>query len=215
MEVPAGVSLLAEKGGVLSVQATNRKRHLVALAAGVSMVVAPLVLLNGGGIGPAGVAAGTTNRGPAHVGLPAGRSASRAVALRDIQLANNKVVIPTTTTTTTAPAPPPTTTVPAPTTTTPRRVVYMAPPTTAAPAPVYSVTGIATWYAWHPGECASPTLPHGTTVRVTNLATGASATCVVTDTEAAGGSHVIDLDTSVFSAIANLSQGAITVSVSW
>ena len=55
----------------------------------------------------------------------------------------------------------------------------------------------------------------GTTVWVTNVATGASASCLVTDREAANPGRVIDLDTSVFQAIAPLSAGAVTVTIGW
>ena len=50
---------------------------------------------------------------------------------------------------------------------------------------------------------------------VRNVATGATASCVVTDREAANPGRIIDLDTSVFSAIAPLSAGAVSVTVSW
>jgi rare lipoprotein A (peptidoglycan hydrolase) len=55
----------------------------------------------------------------------------------------------------------------------------------------------------------------GTTVVVRNVANGASVTCVVTDREASNPGRIIDLDTSVFSAIAPLSAGTVSVTVSW
>jgi rare lipoprotein A (peptidoglycan hydrolase) len=133
------------------------------------------------------------------------------------------------------------TTVPAPTTTTPTteprapqvvRTVVTSPParpvtsTTTAP-PVTSATsatsvathsevGLATWYAAaSPGSCASPTLPFGTVMTVTNVATGSRTTCVVDDREAANPGRVVDMSPSGFSAIAALSKGVVTVSVTW
>jgi len=180
------------------------------------MVAAPLVLLAGGASTSALAAKPTTSADAVEV------STSRAATLHDIALANNHVSMPTTTTvpvtttpTTTAPVPTPTT---VPTTTPPPPVVYTAPTTTTAPPPSQTAQGIATWYYWNAGQCASPWLPHGTVVTVTNQGNGASASCVVTDTEAAGGTHVIDLDASVFQAIAGpagLGAGAITVTISW
>jgi len=76
-------------------------------------------------------------------------------------------------------------------------------------------TGLATWYAWNPGQCASPILPKGTWVTVTNDATGARTSCEVTDREANNPGRVIDLDTAVFAQIAPLSSGAVTVTISW
>jgi len=55
----------------------------------------------------------------------------------------------------------------------------------------------------------------GTTVWVRNVATGATASCLVTDREASNPGRIIDLDTSVFTAIAPLSAGAVSVVVSW
>jgi hypothetical protein len=191
-------------------------RHAVAVAAGVSMVAAPLLLLAGGGGGQAFADQATKKARPAP-------TAGFAEALNNIALANQHVAAAPTTTTSAAP----TTTTAAPTTTTTApapapivaSVALPAPTTTTtAPAPSHSASGIATWYNWNSGQCASPWLPHGTEVTVTNQANGATASCLVTDTEAAGGSHVIDLDTSVFEAIAGpegLSAGALSVTISW
>jgi hypothetical protein len=194
-------------------------RHAVAVAAGVSMLAAPLLLLAGGGGGQA-FADQVTKKA---------RSAPTngfAETLHNIALANQHVAAASTTTTSAAPM---TTTTVAPTTTTTSAAPAPAPvvasvavpaptTTTTAPAPSNTASGIATWYYWNTGQCASPWLPHGTEVTVTNQANGATASCLVTDTEAAGGSHVIDLDTSVFEAIAGpegLSAGALSVTISW
>ncbi len=104
----------------------------------------------------------------------------------------------------------PTTTVPRPATT--AAPATTAPPTTAAP---HTQTGQASWYDYNPGECAHQTLPKGTVVTVTNLANGASTTCVVTDRGPYGDGRIIDLDRSVFARIADPSVGVINVTISW
>ena len=168
---------------------------VLALAAGTALVLAPLALL------------GTAEAAPA---APAGSSATtkgtHAKALRhlsQIALANEKV-----TTTTAAPAP-----VTTPPTTAPK-VVFVAP----APAPTYSgrvASGQATYYGAAAGSCASKVAPRGTTVKVTNQATGASITCVVNDYEEATWPRVIDLSSSDFGRLASLSSGVISVTLEW
>lgn len=103
------------------------------------------------------------------------------------------------TTTTTAPPPPTTTTA--------------APPAPTPPSgPVY--WGQVTYYGAAPGTCASPWLPFGTVVTVTNPANEESVTCVVNDREA-DTARAIDLATATFAEIAPLSQGVIDAEVSW
>jgi uncharacterized protein YabE (DUF348 family) len=79
-----------------------------------------------------------------------------------------------------------------------------------------SQDGTATFYEYTPGTCAHLTLPFGTVVTVTNVATGASTTCVVADRgpEAWTG-HIIDLTPGVFAQIAPLSSGVVRVHLSW
>jgi rare lipoprotein A (peptidoglycan hydrolase) len=79
----------------------------------------------------------------------------------------------------------------------------------------HSTVGVATWYAWHPGQCASPFLPHGTLVTVTDLATHKTIQCLVTDTEAHNPGRVVDLSQYCFEELAALSQGVIEVRISW
>ena len=123
-----------------------------------------------------------------------------------------------------APAPPPTT-VPSPPTTeapAPTPTTEPAPPPTTEPAPqtqpvvqtTHQAVGEATWYGASPGTCASPWLPFGTELTVTNDANGATTTCVVDDREA-DQSRVVDLAPATFSQIAPLSEGVITVTLSW
>lgn len=76
-------------------------------------------------------------------------------------------------------------------------------------------SGLATYYYWHSGQCASPWLPHGTVVTIRDQATGATATCVVTDTQGNIAGHIIDLDPSVFTKLAPLSKGIVEVTISW
>jgi len=186
------------KGGVLQHKRTDVSRHALLASAAAAMLITPLALLGGG-------AASTALASPA----PATPAAS-GTTLQSIQNVANQ--IPASPTTVPAPAP---TTVPAPVPTTAAPRVVVAPPPTTTTTLGHSVVGHATWYAWHAGECASPTLPHGTTVRVTNSATGASTTCVVTDTEGSQWPRVIDLDKSVFAQIADPGAGVVTVSLSW
>lgn len=93
-----------------------------------------------------------------------------------------------------------------------------APPTTVAPkpaAPAGTQRGQATWYRWKAGNCAHNTLPKGTVVTVTAVASGRTATCVVGDRGAFRVPTIIDLDATVFAKIAPLGAGRIEVSISW
>ena len=87
--------------------------------------------------------------------------------------------------------------------------------TTSTTAASNTQTGAASWYDWHPGECAHQTIPKGTTVTVTNLANGATTTCVVTDRGPYAGGRIIDLDRGTFDQIADSSQGVIQVRITW
>ncbi len=91
----------------------------------------------------------------------------------------------------------------------------VAQPVTATPTAANSRVGIATWYNYIPGQCATSYLPKGTTITVTDLSTGKSVTCVVTDREQAGGDHVVDLNQTQFAELAPLGQGVIRVRVLW
>jgi len=187
------------------------------------MLVVPLLLL--------GTGATLTSAAPGGAG--GGRTAASALARPETgTVANLKLAFQfPASTTSTAPAttaPPATTTTapPATTTTRPPATTTTRPPatTTTGPSangarptgPTGSATGIATWYAEAPpGKCASPWLPFGTTLTVTDIATGASITCVVDDREAAGPPHAVDLSPSGFEGMAPLSQGVIQVNISW
>ncbi len=75
--------------------------------------------------------------------------------------------------------------------------------------------GVATWYSYIPGHCATWYLPSGTRIRVRDLATGHSITCIVTDREAAHGNRVVDLNETQFAQLAPLRVGVIAVKVTW
>jgi len=97
-------------------------------------------------------------------------------------------------------------------------VEVATPPTTPVVHTVIGTAerGQATWYGEAPaGKCASPTLPFGTVLTVTNIATGASTVCTVDDREESGYPRVVDMSYSGFSQIANPSQGVVDVTISW
>ena len=82
-------------------------------------------------------------------------------------------------------------------------------------APHGQQEGGASWYRHKPGTCAHRTLPKGTVVQVTNLANGESANCTVADRGPFVAGRIIDLDHSVFAAIADPGQGVIRVRIEW
>jgi hypothetical protein len=87
---------------------------------------------------------------------------------------------------------------------------------TGASGPGGQQEGGASWYRYKPGTCAHRTLPKGTVVKVTNLATGQSANCTVADRGPFIAGRIIDLDRSVFLAIAESpGQGVLRVRITW
>ena len=74
---------------------------------------------------------------------------------------------------------------------------------------------MASWYSTYPGTCASPHLPFGTVVTVTDLANGRAAKCVVEDRGPKPAGRVVDLSESVFSRLASLSRGLLEVRLTW
>ena len=78
-----------------------------------------------------------------------------------------------------------------------------------------SQEGGASWYHYKPGTCAHRTLPKGTVVKVTNLATGQSATCTVADRGPFVAGRIIDLDRSVFLAVTTGREGVVRVRIEW
>ena len=101
-----------------------------------------------------------------------------------------------------------------------------APVATAAAATAkvvpHTQTGLATYYPAPANRhidaahmCASPSLPFGTHVTITDLQTHHSLICVVWDRQGRIPGHVIDLNLPVFARLAPLSQGVIPVKLSW
>jgi surface rod structure-forming protein G/rare lipoprotein A (RlpA)-like double-psi beta-barrel protein len=89
-------------------------------------------------------------------------------------------------------------------------------PGSGAPPPSGQQEGGASWYHYKPGTCAHRTLPKGTVVKVTNLKTGQSANCTVADRGPFIAGRIIDLDRSVFLAIAESpGQGVLQVRIEW
>lgn len=101
----------------------------------------------------------------------------------------------------------------------PKRPVTTTTTPVAATGVVISGTnykvGIATWYDYTPGDCATWYLPKGTRITVRDLITGRTITCVITDREAHEYNHVVDLSESQFSQLEPLWRGVISVKVSW
>lgn len=75
--------------------------------------------------------------------------------------------------------------------------------------------GVATWYNYIPGNCATWYLPLGTRLTVRDLSTGKAITCIISDREGHGGNRVVDLSETQFIELAPLSVGVISVKVSW
>ena len=81
--------------------------------------------------------------------------------------------------------------------------------------------GNASWYeakyhADNPWICAHRTLPMGTVITVTAVASGKSITCEVGDRGPYGGNNrILDLSKYAFSQLANPSSGVIAVHLSW
>jgi beta-lactam-binding protein with PASTA domain len=131
------------------------------------------------------------------------------------------------TTTTTYPGDTTTTTFPGETTTTTTTTTTTLPTTTTTKPPTTTTTlkkptrsndfriGIATWYSYIPGQCATWYLPLGTRLVVRDLATGRAIVCLVTDHEASRGDHVVDLSETQFAQLEPLARGVIRVKVSW
>lgn len=131
-------------------------------------------------------------------------------------------VEPTTTTHTHAPATtttvPPTTTThthaPATTTTTAARPATTT--TTAAQFVSGQQLGKASWYmAAAPGTCAHRTIPKGTRVRVTHLASGRSVVCTVADRGPYVDGRIVDLAEVDFARLTGSHEGVVDVKIEW
>jgi rare lipoprotein A len=175
------------------------------------LLVVPLVALHGGGD-----ASATSDRTVAAGGPPstsprtprAHRPTPVAIAEAPVRQVTATTLAPATTTST---EPPTTTTTTIPTTTT---TTTTAPAARAEVTGAVQTTGSVTYYDHPAGRCASPWLPFGTVVQVTNPANGATVTCTVDDREA-DTARSIDLATATFAELAPLSQGVIDARLSW
>ena len=85
----------------------------------------------------------------------------------------------------------------------------------SAKTPPTSRTGIASWYGCSGYHAASPWLPFGTVVTVTDLDNGRTVTVVINDRGPYGAGRILDLCAPAFSALAPLSQGVAKVSITW
>ncbi|HWC32052.1 MAG TPA: RlpA-like double-psi beta-barrel domain-containing protein, partial [Actinomycetota bacterium] len=82
-------------------------------------------------------------------------------------------------------------------------------------APVDAVEGVASWYERDGLVAAHPSLPIGTRVRVTGVASGRSVTVIIDDRGPYAGGRIIDLSDDAFSRIAPLSAGTAVVRIAW
>jgi resuscitation-promoting factor RpfB len=78
-------------------------------------------------------------------------------------------------------------------------------------------TGQATWYdpPWTGLTAASPWIPFGTQVRVTDLDTGRTVIVVIDDRGPFAPGRIIDLSPEAFSALSPLGRGVLDVRISW
>ncbi len=81
----------------------------------------------------------------------------------------------------------------------------------------HQATGQATWYdpPWSGLTAASPWIPFGTLVTVTDLASGRTVIVVIDDRGPFGAGRIIDLSPEAFSALAPLGRGVLDVRISW
>ena len=201
-----------EESGVLRHERQRGSRRAVGLLLSGAVLVVPLLLLQNNADAsapPAAVHASTTrvstDRVVTHRSSPPSTTpttvpsgpvtAIAAVPVREVQATTTTVPATSTTTSTT-------------TTTT----------TTTSPAPmagfVVQSRGDVTYYDHPAGYCASPWLPFGTVVSITNPVNNVTVTCVVDDREA-DTARSIDLATATFAQIAPLSQGVVYADLHW
>jgi rare lipoprotein A len=88
--------------------------------------------------------------------------------------------------------------------------------TVAASPPPLDESGLASWYPEAPpGYCASPNLPFGTVVTVTDVKTGESIQCRVDDRGPQYVGRVVDLSYDGFADLADPAWGLIEVRLTW
>jgi uncharacterized protein YabE (DUF348 family) len=85
------------------------------------------------------------------------------------------------------------------------------------PGPGGQAAGKATWYdpPWSGLTAASPWIPFGTRVTVTDLASGRTVIVVIDDRGPFGPGRIIDLSPEAFSLLAPLGRGVLDVRIDW
>ncbi|MGH2829557.1 MAG: ubiquitin-like domain-containing protein [Actinomycetota bacterium] len=78
-----------------------------------------------------------------------------------------------------------------------------------------SQNGVASWYDAEGLTAAHKTLPFGTVVKVTNLATGRSVNVVIRDRGPYVRGRVIDMSANAYARLARLGSGVVRVTVRW
>jgi rare lipoprotein A len=97
----------------------------------------------------------------------------------------------------------------------------IAGPTSTAVPPAaagdQAAAGVATWYdpPWSGLTAASPWIPFGTRVAVTDLATGRTVIVVIDDRGPFASGRIIDLSPEAFSVLSPLGRGVLDVRISW
>ena len=94
-------------------------------------------------------------------------------------------------------------------------VHHVAPPVHRTVHTSHVKTGFATWYNYVPGQCAAAFVPHGVRLYIRDRRNGRVISCIVTDTEAPGSSHIVDLSETQFSQLAPLGKGTVPIAVYW
>ncbi|MGI9032690.1 MAG: hypothetical protein ACR2HY_03190, partial [Acidimicrobiales bacterium] len=91
------------------------------------------------------------------------------------------------------------------------------PPPTVAPAPRFrhSQAGVASWFHFTRGTCASRSIAKGTVVTVTRPATKAVTTCRVADWGPGDTTRLVDLSEDTFARLAGPGTGLVQVRVQW
>jgi uncharacterized protein YabE (DUF348 family) len=81
--------------------------------------------------------------------------------------------------------------------------------------PPHVETGLASWYQRTGMVAAHRTLPFGTQVKVTNLATGRSVVVVINDRGPFIGGRIIDLSDDAYAQLAPLGSGTFNARIAW
>jgi hypothetical protein len=141
-------------------------------------------------------------------------AAAAAAAKRHHPPVTTTTAAPVTTTTSVTSTTDPTTSSTAPVTTTvPVTTTTVAHPT---PQPKHiRRVGIATWYSYIPGRCATSWVPHGQRVYFRAVNSTHWFSCLVTDTQPRSPGRVLDLSMTQFQLLAPLAKGVVTVVVVW